>query len=291
MVPDNALHPEMLEWIVNETATVYSLPFFYEQLTETLNHPRSSIADITKVITEDQGLTARLLKLANSPLFGYFSKIDSIGKAVTIIGTQQLRDLALSVAVMEVFTGIPEELVNMKSFWQHSVACGLIARALATYRRDINVERVFTAGILHDLGRLVMCTTIPDIVHEMVIASRTEELLLFSIEQARLQFTHAAVGGGLLSKWGIPESIVEPVACHHAPHAARNFPLETAIIHLADIICKTLEIGFTGERFVPPLDPTAWGRLDIPAGSLPVIVKHVGLQVEETLAILRESTS
>jgi HD-like signal output (HDOD) protein len=281
----------MLQRIVNQTESVYSLPIIYERLTSVINHPRSSIADITRIISEDQGLTARLLKLANSPLFGYFSKIDSIGVAATIIGTQQLQALALAVSVMEVFTGIPEELICMKSFWRHSIACGTIARALAIYRREANVERVFAAGLLHDVGRVVMCSTIPEIVNETVNASRIENLLLFSAEEARLGFNHAAVGGGLLTRWRIPMSIAEPVACHHAPLTAEKFPIEAALIHLADIICQALALGFTGEYFVPSLEPLAWERLEIPAGSLATIVKQVEPQLAETLAILGEIAS
>ena len=289
MATVNPIHPDMLSRIVKETDTIYSLPVIYERLTSVINHPRSSIADITRIISEDQGLTARLLKLANSPMFGHFSRIDTIDKAAIIIGTQQLQALALAVSVVEVFTGIPSELVNMKSFWQHSIACGIIARGLAIYRRETNVERVFAAGILHDVGRVVMCATIPEIVYEMIVASRGEESLLFRAEQERLGFTHAAVGGGLLEKWRIPASIAEPVACHHAPGAAKQFPLEAALIHLADIICKALELGFSGECFVPPLEPAAWERLDIPAGALAEIIKHAEPQLAETLAILGES--
>jgi len=135
MATVSPLHPDMLQRLVNQTEAAYSLPLIYERLTSVINHPRSSIADITRIISEDQGLTARLLKLANSPLFGHFSRIDSIGMAATIIGTQQLQALALAVSVMEVFIGIPEELICMKSFWRHSIACGIVARALATYRR------------------------------------------------------------------------------------------------------------------------------------------------------------
>jgi len=289
MASISPMHPGMLKRIVNQTKNVYSLPVIYERLTSVINHPRSSIADITRVISEDQGLTARLLKLANSPLFGHFSKIDSIGMAATIIGTQQLQALALAVSVMEVFSGIPEELICMKSFWQHSIACGTIARALAVYRREANVERVFAAGILHDVGRVVMCSTIPEIVNETVSLSRNENMLLFTAEESLLGFDHAAIGGSLLSKWRIPMSIAEPVASHHAPLTAKDFPLEAAFIHLADIICQALALGFTGEYFVPPLEPLAWERLDIPAGSLAAIVKHVEPQLAETLAILGES--
>jgi HD-like signal output (HDOD) protein len=228
------------------------------------------------------------LKLANSPLFGYFSRIESIGKAATIIGTQQLQSLALAVSVMEVFTGIPEDLVNMKTFWQHSIACGITARALAVYRREANVERVFAAGILHDVGRLVMCTAIPQIFTGMLVACRQEEALLFRMEEERLGFTHAEIGGRLLEKWRIPASIAEPVACHHCPETARKFPLEAAFIHLADIICKSLGLGFNGECYVPPLEPSSWERLDIPPASLAEVVRHVEPQMAETMAILGE---
>ncbi|MGE3550531.1 MAG: HDOD domain-containing protein, partial [Geobacter sp.] len=163
-------------WLVDRTSTVYSLPLFYERLNEAINHPRTSIDDIAKIITEDQGLTARLLRLANSPLFGWFGKVDSINKAVTIIGTQQLRDLALAASVMGVFTGIPPELMSMTSFWRHSVACGIIARTLATWRREPNVERFFVAGILHDIGQLMMATTIPPVVMELMQQSRSTKL-------------------------------------------------------------------------------------------------------------------
>jgi HD-like signal output (HDOD) protein len=279
-----------LDRLVNETEDVYSLPLIYERLTEVINHPRSSIEDITRVISEDQGLTARLLKLANSPLFGYFSRIDSIGKAATIIGTQQLQAMALAVSVMEVFTGIPENLVNMKTFWQHSIACGITARALAIYRREANVERVFAAGILHDVGRLVICTTMPQFFTGLLIAGREEKALLFRMEEESLGFTHAEIGGKLLEKWRIPASIAEPVACHHSPGKARKFPLEAAFIHLADIICKSLGLGFNGERFVPPLESSSWEHLDISPAALEEVVKHVEPQMADTMAILAGGT-
>ncbi len=283
--------PVTLEWLVEKTATVYSLPLFYERLNEIINHPRCSIDDIAKVITEDQGLTARLLKLANSPMFGYFSKIDTISKAVTIIGTQQLRDLSLAMSVMEIFSDIPEELINMRSFWQHSIACGIIARSLAAYRRESNVERYFAAGILHDVGQLVMCAAAPDVVLELMVDCGKKEALFTGMEYGSLGFTHAAVGGKLLEKWKIPATIAEPVYRHHTPARAERYPVGAAIIHLADIICHALEIGCSCERYVHPLDPGAWDRLDIPAGALSRIVSHVEPQFEETFAILGEVTS
>ncbi|HEX9022923.1 MAG TPA: HDOD domain-containing protein [Geobacteraceae bacterium] len=289
MATASPMHPQMMRRLVGETESVYSLPLIYERLTAVINHPRSSISDITRIISEDQGLSSRLLKLANSPLFGYFSRIDSIGMAATIIGTQQLQALALAVSVMEVFSGIPEEPVSMRSFWRHSIACAAIARALATYRREANVERIFAAGLLHDVGRLVMCSTIPEIVSEMIVTSRTREALLNDAEQTRLGFTHADLGGALLANWNIPLSITEPVACHHWPAGAGKYPVDAALIHLADIICKALDLGCSGENYVPPLDVPAWEALSIPVAALGPIISQVGPQLAETLAILGES--
>lgn len=280
-----------MEQLVSRTATLYSLPLIYEQLSQVINHPRCSIDDIAKIINEDQGLTARLLKLANSPMFGYFSKIDTIHKAVTVIGTEQLRDLALATSVMEIFQDIPRELFDMVSFWRHSVACGIVARSLATYRREINVERFFAAGILHDVGKLVMCTTIPDVVRGMLLACEKEQSLYFKRESETLGFTHAALGGELFAKWKIPASIVEPVACHHTPNRADRFPMGAAIIHLADIVCHSLELGHSGERLVPSLDESAWKRVEIPAGALPGILKQAEPQWKETFAILGKKVS
>jgi len=277
-----------VQWLVDRTSTVYSLPLFYERLNEAINHPRTSIDDIAKIITEDQGLTARLLRLANSPLFGWFGKVDSINKAVTIIGTQQLRDLALAASVMGVFTGIPPELMSMASFWRHSVACGIIARTLATWRRETNVERFFVAGILHDVGQLMMATTIPPVLMELMQQSRDTKRPFHLTELDRLGFDHADAGGALLRSWKIPANIADPVEHHHHPSRAEQFPLEAATIHLSDLICQAMDYGQTGEWCVPALDAAAWDRLGMSPHQLGAIIKQAEPQLEETFNILTE---
>ncbi len=275
-----------LERLVEETSTVYSLPLFYERLNEAINHPRSSIDDISKIITEDQGLTARLLRLANSPMFGCYARVDSITKAVTIIGTQQLRDLALAASVMGVFKGIPEDLLNMASYWRHCIACGIIARSLAVYRRESNVERLFVAGMLHDVGQVVLAAARPEVSRELLEAQRDTGRFYLELERERLGFDHADLGGALLKKWKIPASIGEPVACHHNPGSAEQFHLETALIHLADIICQAMELGQGAERGVPPLDEPAWEQLGLSPHMLGMVLKQSESQIAETFAIL-----
>lgn len=273
--------PELsVEHMVQDVSTIHSLPMFYSQISEVIDHPRSSIGDVAKIISEDQGLTARILKLANSPLFGYFSKIDTITQAVTIIGVCQVRDLALALSVMDVFKGIPEDLVNMEQFWKHSIATGLAARLLATTQREANLERFFVAGILHDVGRLVMYVRVPDICLELLEESRATGRLLHLAERERFSFDHAEVGGTLLRRWKIPPSVAEPVGSHHNCAEATQYPREASILHFADIIAHALQIGNSGETLVPELDNAVWERLQLSCYLLPTLVK----QLDDTFA-------
>jgi len=278
-----------LEGLVARTTTVCSPPLIYQRFNEVINDPRSSVKDIGRVANEDQGLTARILKLANSPMFGFYSRIDSIDRALTIIGTQQVRDLALAATVMRDFKDIDSRLINMHQFWKHSVACGIVSRNLAVSLRQSNVERFFVHGILHDIGQLLMATAIPKTMSGILRMSREKKELYFSTEAGQLGFDHADLGGALLSAWKIPQNIVEPVTFHHRPRQSVKFPLETAVVHLADLICQAMEFGSSGEWCVPPLDSSAWDRLGLPVSSLGLLIHQTEPQFRATLSILAEA--
>jgi len=275
-----------VEQMVEDISTIHSLPMFYAQLSEAIDHPRSSIADIARIISEDQGLTARILKLSNSPLFGYFSKIETITQAVTIIGVLQVRDLALAISVMDVFAGIPEDLVNMEQFWRHSLAAGLAARLLATCQREASLERFFVAGILHDVGRLIMYIKAPEVSLDLLERCRNSGELLHRMERDRFGFDHAQVGGCLLRRWKIPPRVAEPVERHHDCRNALHYPREASILHFADIIAHALQIGNSGEVSVPELDRSVWDRLGISSHFLPTLVQQVDTKFNDTIHIL-----
>jgi len=283
MAPEKTI---TIEEIVQDVSTIHSLPLFYTRLDETINHPRSSISDIGKVISEDQGLTARILKLANSPLFGYFAKIETISQAVTIIGIQQVRDLALALSVMDVFAGIPKELINMEQFWRHSIATGLTARLIATSQRESNLERFFVAGILHDVGRLIMFIRLPEVCMGMLEECKASKRLLYQLEREQLLFDHADVGGNILRKWKIPPSVAEPVEYHHKCHRAGQYPRETSLLHLADVIAHGLEIGNSGEIFVPQLDEKVWDSINLSPFLLSSLIKQIDKTFTETVQAL-----
>ncbi len=268
---------------------ISSLPMMFVRITEAINNPRTSVQAISGIITEDPGMTARLLRIVNSAFYNFPRKIDTISRAVTIVGTQQLRDLALATSVLRMFKGIPKELVNMESFWRHSIACGAAARTLAAYRRESNIERFFVAGILHDLGRLVIFGKIPDLAREAIAMAETNNISLLQAERAVIGFDHALVGRALLQQWKLPNNLVDVVSYHHAPANSVAFPNETAIIHIADIFAHVLQLGSSGERAIPSFSPDAWMLMGVQTSVIPSVIKEVERQYDEAIfAILSE---
>ena len=262
---------------------VSSLPTIHLRLEEAINNPKKSMSDIAKVIREDPGLTARLLRIVNSAFYNFPSKVETISQAVTIVGTQQLSALALATSVMKMFKGIQSNLVSMDSFWRHSIACGLAARVLATMRRDNNAERFFVAGMLHDIGRLILYTKLTDRSQEILHRARNAPMLLYEAEREALGFNHAVVGGLLLQTWKLPTSLEEIVMYHHNPTSATRFPMETAIVHISDIIVHAMDLGSSAETYVPPLDPSAWEKLGLHPSVLGSVEEQVDRQYHDAL--------
>jgi putative nucleotidyltransferase with HDIG domain len=273
---------DLLKGAVN----VASLPGVYLRLSAVVSDPRSSAVDIGAVIGEDPGLTARLLRLVNSAMYGFPSRIETVSHAISIVGTAQLQDLALATSVIRLFAQVPESLVSMESFWRHSVACGVTARAIAARRREPNVERYFVAGLLHDIGRPIMFMQVPQEARQAVLRSRETGEPLFRVEHALLGFDHAHVGYALLDLWKLPPSLREPVANHHFPDRSQRFPVETAIVHVADLVANALGLGSSGEPGVPPLDLRAWDAVGLPPGTIGDILEEAERHYEAAVGVI-----
>ncbi|MEO8633772.1 MAG: HDOD domain-containing protein [Gemmatimonadales bacterium] len=266
--------------------SVASLPGVYIRLSDVVSDPRSSAADVGRVIAEDPGLTARLLKLVNSAMYGFPSRIETVSHAISIVGTAQLQDLALATSVIRLFASMPQELVTMESFWRHSVACGVAARALASRRREVNVERFFVAGLLHDIGRPIMYMQVPSEARAAVMRSRETGEPLYGVEHELLGFDHTHVGLALLEQWKLPPSLREPVAQHHHPERASRFLVETAVVHVADVIANALRFGSSGEPGIPPLYPESWDAIGVPVTAMPDVIAEVEEHYETAVRAL-----
>ncbi len=277
-----------LRQLIGAEENVPSLPMIFHHLNEAVNNARSSMREIAEIISTDQSLSARLLKLVNSVFFGFPSRIETISHAATIIGIQQLRDMALATTIIQMFRGIPAELLDAKAFWRHSIACGIAARVLASYHQEPNVERFFVAGLLHDIGHLIIYRRNAGQAKEALVRCAQSGELLYQVERQMMGFDHADVGGLLLNHWRLPQSLEEAAKFHHRPSRAPRFPLESGVIHVADLIANALQMGSSGERFVPPLDARAWEGLRLSVSILSPTIQQVEQQFANTVSLFLE---
>lgn len=272
--------------LVRGITKVASLPTIYTKLNEAVADPRKNNKDFTKIISEDTAMAARLLRIANSALYSFPSKVETVTHAITIIGTNQLRDLVLACSVMNLFKNVPEEFCTMESFWRHSIACGVCARILAGLRREQNIERFFVAGLFHDIGRLVMFMEISDQMAAAFNHQKNNHCMLYQAEREISGFDHATLGGLLMKAWQLPPRLEEAIAFHHTPSKAKKFPQDAAMLHIADILANALRFGSSGESYVPPLDSDAWTQIDLPVAAIGTIMDQVHLQYDDAVKFI-----
>jgi HD-like signal output (HDOD) protein len=280
MPPVKADKLDFQKFIRRQILELPTLPIILFKVNEIIAKPTSSANDIAGVIGKDTSLSARLLRIVNSAFYGFPSRIDSVSRAVAIIGTRQLGTLASGVTIINLFKDIPSEIIDMKSFWKHSVACGVYARIIASYKGIQNTERLFLSGLLHDIGRLILYNYAPDhAVYALTKAKRSRRPLK-EIEGDDLDFDHAKTGGILLKRWKLPLLMEHAVRYHHDLQGAR-YSLEPSIVHLADIMTHAMGIGSSGEHFVSQLDPGAWECIGLSTNILDVITKQADRHIEE----------
>ncbi|MEJ2347023.1 MAG: HDOD domain-containing protein [Gammaproteobacteria bacterium] len=231
--------------LVADNVELVSLPEVCLRMQALADDPHVTADQLGQVLSQDPALTARLLKLVNSPYYGLAARVDTASRAVSVAGMEALRNLALAASAVEVFNRVPAELMDMVTFWKHSVFSGLLARKLAERCRVLHSERLFITGLLHDVGRLLIYARMPEAAAEVLRRADSGGVPVCELEQQVLGFDHAEVGQALLAQWQLPANLQEAVAFHHAPSAATVAPLEAALVHIANAV--THQIDASGE--------------------------------------------
>lgn len=273
--------------LVKDIGGLVTLPDVYLRINRLIDDPNSSSADIARAVSQDPSFTVRLLRVANSSLYGFSSAVDTVAKAVTIIGTSQIRNLALSMSVARSFAGLPNDLVSMDNFWRHSLLCALAARHLAKEARRCDPDALFTAGLLHDIGELVIFNRLPGQAREALerVLDSQEEIQVHEAEREVMGFDHADVGGELARQWNLPPLLEECIAHHHAIADARRHPRETALVHIANVIALMAEIDSLDPADVEPVDQRAWELTGLNEDGMESIVRAVQSEADEVIKL------
>jgi HD-like signal output (HDOD) protein len=262
------------------------IPSIVVELNEVIANPYASANSIADVVKKSPSLTALLLRIVNSSFYGFPSQIDSISRAVMIIGTRELANLALGVSIISVFKDISKEVIDMSLFLRHSYMCGIISRGLGAHKNLPKTELLFVAGLLHDLGKLIIYQHFPQQAKVLLKKSMETGRFLHHEEMDCLGCRHTEVGKYLFQQWKLPVELENAVFFHHNPSLSSNAAY-ASIVHLADIIVNALRVGTSGERLVPALDRKAWDHLGLSPRSFKVVIDQASHQFEPFEAFLK----
>jgi len=271
-----------IQHMVDKNVQLSSFPDIYQHIVQVINNPRSSASRVAEVVSKDTSLTATLLKLVNSAFYGLPTKVDSITRAIALIGGKELSTLALGISVIRYFKDIPPRLINMKHFWMHSIACGIFARILANRKMELSEEQFFLGGLLHDIGSLVMLKEYPLTMAYIIDLSHQRKHAIYQVEQEVLGYDQAEVAGMLLEKWNFPPQLIQMIRHQNSPKKARS-PLEPAIILIASIMATVFWYGDSGSRYAPPVTKDTWDSLGLPPSVFESAIKQADRQVNEIL--------
>jgi putative nucleotidyltransferase with HDIG domain len=228
------------------------------------NDPRSSAIDISRIISYDQAFTARVLRMANSAYYGFARKITTVSEAIVILGYETLKSVVLALTLQKFYD---QEVrgygLEKGELWKHSVGCALAARLIATRVKYTSVEEAFVAGLLHDVGKVILNQFVRDEIYKIIEIAASEGLSFAEAEKKVLGFDHQDIGSRVAEKWNFNDKIVEAIRYHHRPDRAKKDPELTAIVHVADFICLSLGLGVGSDGMLYPLKKEALETLKL----------------------------
>ncbi|MGZ9044389.1 MAG: HDOD domain-containing protein [Telluria sp.] len=270
--------------VVRQLHDLPSLPAVVMELLNSIDQEDVDISVLAKKVSYDQALTAKTLRLANSSLYGLQVKVTTITHAITFLGFQTTRNLITAAALTGCFPDGDCAEFDSKAFWRHSIATAACAKVLAR-RLRFNQDYAFTAGLLHDIGRLVLSAGFPALYATVLASSRANDGYLLDAEREMLGIDHVEAGVALAGHWNFSDTMRLAIAHHHDPEAPGAGFLAT-LVHVANAIAHALDIAYDKDELVPPVSAVAWTALGLNEESYLHVFRETELQLEEISAIL-----
>ena len=253
MPPDK----DQLRLQVEKVGNLPTLPGIVTRIAEMVDSPETTGRQLGREIAKDQVISAKVLKLVNSGFYGFSEPISTIQHAVTLLGFNTVKSLVLSSTVLDLMKD------SLPGLWEHSLACARTCSIIAGHIELDEQEEISTAGLLHDLGKVILRQTMEREFRRIANYVDRADMLFYQAEEKVLGVNHGEMGGWLLEKWALPPKLVEPIIDHHDFRPNRDYAENTAILHLADILCRAQAFGSGGDRKIPRLAPSALETLKL----------------------------
>jgi putative nucleotidyltransferase with HDIG domain len=271
-----------IDRIINSIGNLPTLPTVYMKLSRLLNVPDSSIRMISNIISEDQALSAMVLKIVNSASYGFYNKIGDLQRAIVILGLNEIKSLVLATSMYKIVKQFKSSCAfDMQEFWKHSIGCAILAKVLAETAYIKDPEDVFTGGLLHDIGKLIHATYLREEFDSVIANVMETGSQMSESEKKILGFDHAQT----------PQKTVNMIAHHHLSYMPDTLTREIAAVHIGNTLCIALRMGSGGEKRAPIVNQKAWEILDLRLSDLEYIMQRSTKLFEESISIMEFTTT
>ncbi|HUT26105.1 MAG TPA: HDOD domain-containing protein [Sumerlaeia bacterium] len=260
---------------IQRVKTLPTLPGVVKKLCAMVDDENTSAAEIGEIISTDQVLTAKVLKIVNSSFYGFPGRISTINHALVLLGFNVVKGIVLSAAIIDYMDD------SLISLWQHSLGVAAASDKIARAVGADEPEEISTAGLLHDLGKVILSVEMP-LEYRKVVAETARAEISFVEAEANVLggLTHCQIAGWLAEEWNLPPRLREPITLHHKPTLAEFAPTATTVVHLANVIARALQFGSGGDPFVPPLDPGVFKVLNLRMADLAALLDLIDDEFE-----------
>lgn len=247
-----------IETVIEAVNDIPALPQVAVRVMELTGHPDSTAQDISNELMNDQAITARVLRWANSAFYGFPRRIGTVTDAIVLLGFRTIRSIVLAAAVNDVLDReIEGYALEQGELWRHSQCSAMAARLLGRKAKYAHLDLAYTAALLHDIGKVILNRFMKEAYHDVVGLVNSENISFMDAENRVLGFNHALIGSRIAAKWNLPQELVEAIAFHHSPEAATVNPHLAALTHLADAVCVSMGIGIGVDGLLYPMSQPA----------------------------------
>lgn len=245
--------------LASQVKSIPTLPAVLTVLSRRMEDPKTSSEDLAQVIVQDQAIASKVLKLVNSPFYGFSGRIQSISQGIVILGFNAVKNLVLSTSVIDAFRGTASsDLFRMDTLWVHSASVASTAKLLAERTRICDPEDAFVGGLLHDIGKVLLWTSEPKLFQACLQLVHQKRVPLAEVEQRILGFQDQEAGALLAEKWKFPESLRAAIRWRGEPGRAGNHAGLASTVHCANVLCTAMGAPAHPGSVISPPEPAAW---------------------------------
>jgi len=269
--------PVKLEHVLKRIQTLPPLPTSAIRVIALTKNPTTSARELVNVIAQDPALTAGMLRQANSAYYGYARRISSLQEAIVLLGFQATQGLAMASAVAPLLKiQLVGYEIEQDGLWKHSMVTAMAAKTLCKRLNLPYGDIAFTAGLLHDIGKLVIAIYVQEVGAYLIEKVAVAKLSYVELEEKIIGYNHATVGGFLAKGWNLPEDLVAAISYHHAPSNAKIYEELASVIHVANGLASLLGVGGGVDSFLNPIQQETLDRLSLKESDLELIMSDLG---------------